>query len=102
MSNYNSDRSFLVDELTQKVVSVTTSATELFTGGSRNARRQVIRIYNDGNSVVYLGPLGVTSSGLNKGEPLQKNQSITYTLGNEAIYAITDSSTSSVIVTELA
>ena len=101
-SSYSGNRIHLTDELTQKSITVTTTATELFTGGSRNAARQVVRIYNDGNSVIYIGPSGVTASGANKGEALQKNQSITYSLGNVALFAITASSSSVVIVTELA
>jgi len=102
MPNYGSSTTFLADELTQKVISVGTSAVELFTGVSRNAARQVVRIYNDGNNACYIGPVGVTSSGSTKGEILQKQQSITYVLGDVAIYAITASGTTSLIITELA
>lgn len=101
-SKYSTDNSFLFDELTQSVITVTTTATEVFTGGSRNANRQVVRIYNDGNNVCYIGPTGVTSSGATKGEPLQKAESLEITIGNVAIFAITSSSTTSLIVTELA
>ena len=99
---YSHNRADLVDELTQKSVTVTTSATELFTGGSRNASRQYVRIYNDGGEVCYVGPVGVTSSGSTKGEPLEKKQWMSIEIGNVALYAITDSSTSVLIVTELA
>lgn len=100
--NYSANRTFLVDELTQKVTSVTTSATELFTGVSRNADRQIMRIYNDGGQTAFIGPSGVTSTGATKGEPLQKGESLEITIGNVAIFAITSSSTTSLIVTELA
>jgi hypothetical protein len=102
MSNYNSDRTFLVDELTQKVVSVTASATELFTGVSRNPRRQVMRIYNDSTSTVFIGPTGVTASGATRGEPILKKESLEITIGNVAIFGIVASGTADVIITELA
>lgn len=90
------------DELTQASISVGTSQTELFTGGSRNARRQVIRVYNDGSNDCFIGPSGVTASGSTKGEKLVKGGSITYTLGDVALYAITASGTTTLIITELA
>jgi hypothetical protein len=102
MSNYNSDRAFLVDELTQKVTSVTTSATELFTGGSRNARRQVMRIYNDSTVTVFVGPSGVTATGSTRGEPILKKESLEITIGDVAIFGIVASGTADVIITELA
>ena len=102
MPNYGSSTTFLADELTQKVISVSTSATELFTGVSRNPARQTVRIYNDGDNACYIGPSGVTSSGSTKGELLQKKQWIIYPIGDVGIYAITASSTTSLIITELA
>jgi len=100
--NYTANHTFLVDELTQKVTSVTTSATELFTGVSRNANRQIMRIYNDSNSTVFIGPTGVTASGSTRGEPILKEESLEITIGNVAIFGIVASGTADVIITELA
>jgi hypothetical protein len=103
MGTYNPNTNFLYDELTQKVQSVSSgSAVELFTGASRNPDRQVIRIYNDGNRTVYLGPATVTSSGPTKGEPLESGEAISYPGGDSQLYAITNSGTTSLIITELA
>ena len=99
---YNSNRIHLADELTQKSVTVTTSATELFTGGSRNAQRQLIRIFNDGTRACFIGPAGVAASGSAKGEELLKKQSMEIVIGDVGLFAITSSSTTTVIVTELA
>lgn len=99
---YSHNRADMVDELTQKSITVATSATELFTGGSRNAGRQVIRIYNDGSRSVFIGPSGVTASGTAKGEELRKHEALSLTLGNVGIFAITSSGTCDLIISELA
>jgi hypothetical protein len=99
---YSSNTSYLFDELTQKVVSVSTTAVELFTGVSRNPKRQSIRIYNDGSTDCYIGPATVTASGSTKGEVLEKKNWMELTIGDVGIYAITASGTTSLIVTELA
>ena len=101
-SKYSGNEINFADEITQKSITVTTTATELFTGVSRNTARQVIRIYNDGSRSVFIGPTGVTSSGANKGEELPKQASMTMSLGDVGLFAITNSSTCVLIVTELA
>jgi hypothetical protein len=100
-SNYGSNQSFLFDELTQTKITATATAAELFTGGSRNPRRQVIRVYNDGNRSVFIGPSGVTASGPTKGEELRKQEAISMSLGDTGLFAITSSGTCDLIVTEL-
>ena len=103
MPNYGSNTTFLADELTQKVVSVSTSAVELFTGASRNPARQTLRAYNDSSRDVFIGPATVTSSGSTKGEILRAGESLTFSqLGDVGIYAITANGTASLIITELA
>lgn len=97
-----SNRSYLADELTQKSITVSTTAVELFTGVSRNPRRQIMRIFNDGNQPCYIGPSGVTASGSSKGEELLKGQSLEVTIGDVGIFAVTSSSSTTLIVTELA
>ena len=100
--SYNSNTIHLRDEMTQKNVTVTTSATELFTGGSRNAKRQVVNLYNDGAQDCFIGPTGVTASGATKGTLLEKKNWMTWEIGDVGIFAITDSSSTNIIVTELA
>jgi hypothetical protein len=102
MSNYNSNQSFLFDELTQANITATTTAAELFTGGSRNPRRQIVRVYNDGSRSVFIGPSGVTASGSAKGEELRKREAISMTLGDVGLFAVTSAGTCDLIVTELA
>lgn len=103
MPNYGSSTTFLADELTQKVIPVSTSAVELFTGVSRNPARQSLRIYNDSSRTVFIGPTGVTSSGSTKGEQLLSGEAMTYVeLGDVGVFAITAGGTASLIITELA
>jgi hypothetical protein len=103
MPNYGSSTTFLADEITQKVISVSTSAVELFTGVSRNSGRQSVRVYNDGSRTVFIGPSTVTSSGSTKGEQLQSGEAMTFSqLGDVGLYAITSGGTASLIITELA
>jgi hypothetical protein len=102
MGIYNSDTNYLVDEIDQVRLSVgSSSPVELFTGASRNPRRQTVRIYNDGTRTAYIGTSAVTSSGSTKGEPLEPGESISYPAGNAGIFAITASNTTNLIVTEL-
>lgn len=99
----SADRSDVNDgSYTSAVITVGTTAVELFTGGSRNAGRQAVTIYNDSNSTIYLGPSSVTVSGSTKGIPLVKAQFATFELGDVALYAIAGSAGNSVIVQELA
>lgn len=101
MTSYQGNPAVYVDEIAQKVVSVGVTATELFTGVSRNPNRQYIRIYNDGNRTCFIGPTGVTASGSTKGEALQPSEALTLTLGDVAIFGITSNNTTSLIITEL-
>lgn len=95
------NRIHLADEIAQSSLTVTTSQTEIFAGVSRNAKRQLVRIFNDGNNPCYIGPTGVSSAGSSKGEELLKKQSIEIVIGDVGLYAITSSSTTTLIVTEL-
>lgn len=87
---------------TSAVLTVGTSAVELFTGGSRNPRRQALLIYNDSSATVFLGPSTVTISGSTKGVPLLPSQSTAYPAGDLAVYAIAGSASNAVLVQELA
>jgi hypothetical protein len=91
------------DNLTQRAITVSAAvATELYTGATRNPNRQVVRVFNDGNVVCYLGPSAVTASGVTKGEELEPGEAISYTLANDGLFAITLSGSTLLIVTELA
>lgn len=87
------------DELyAQATVNVGTTEVEAKVGATRNPQRQVLRIYNNGNQTVYVGPTGVTAS---SGEPLRRRQSMTLQIQDLGVFMITQSSSSDVIVTEL-
>lgn len=90
------------DNLTQRAITVSSTAVELHTGVTRNPNRQVVRVFNDGNVVCYLGPSAVTASGATKGEELEPGEAISYTLANDGLFAITLSGSTLLIVTELA
>ncbi len=100
--SYNPDRSD-VDEssVTSAVLTVGTTAVELFTGASRNASRQVLTIYNDSNNTIYVGPSTVTISGATKGMPIVKGQFISLPIGNVGYFAIAGLAGNNVILTEL-
>lgn len=95
MSNLNNEfadtNSKIFDQAT---VSVTTTEVEATTGADINDV-QYVRIYNSGNSEVFVGKQGKTL------EPLQKRQWIEYALNCERVYVRTQSGTGEVIVTEL-
>lgn len=99
---YGGTGSHRTDEFTQSAITVTTVPVELCTGGSRNPARYYIRIYNDGNTSCFIGPSGVTASGVSKGEELLKKQSMELELGDVGLFAVTASSTTTIIVSELA
>jgi len=91
----------LEDVFVQKTVSVGTSATKLAVAANADPDRELIRIYNDSSSTVYIGPSTVTISGSTKGEPLLKKQWIELPFGPDLeVYGIVASGTADVIVTE--
>jgi hypothetical protein len=78
---------------------ITTSQSELKVGVSRLSGRQTLMIQNNGSQTIYIGPSGVTSA---TGIPLFKNQFISMPIGDSiAVYAITSSSTSSIVIQEV-
>lgn len=78
---------------------ITTSASELKVGASRLSGRQNLIVFNKGSSTIYIGPSGVTSS---TGIPVEANQMFSYPFGqNIAVYAITSSGSSTVIIQEV-
>jgi hypothetical protein len=85
------------------VVSVGTSEIEAKVGTSKLAGRECITIYNDSNSTVYYGPSGVTTSGINKGQPLFKRQHVSIPAGEGIeVFLIAESSGNNVIIQEWA
>lgn len=88
----------LENVMVQGSVTIQTTQTELKVGATREPQREVVRVYNNSNSTIYVGPAGVTSS---TGEPLFKKQSMEMPIGDQALYAIVGSGTASVIVWEI-
>lgn len=83
-------------------VTVGTSAVEAIVGGSVLDDRQFVRIYNDSNSVIYwsFNP-SMTTSGANRGEPIEKKQWIEIPAGEQVpVYLRANSNGNSVIVME--
>lgn len=93
----------LEDVAVQGSVSVTTTATEVVVSGSPEEDRELIRIYNDGPNVCYIGfNSSVTASGSNKGERLARRQWIEFPFGPDlTVFAITESGSTTLIVSEL-
>lgn len=86
---------------TSTVITVGTSQVEVKVGGTRNALRQRVLIYNDSSSICYYGPTGVTISGSTKGVPIFKKQVATIPIGDVALYLICDGADNNFIVQEL-
>jgi hypothetical protein len=80
-------------------LTVGTSAVELKVGASRLEQRQFVRLYNKSNNTVYWSyDAGVTTS---TGEPIVKQQAITFTQGDRIpIYVIASQSGNVVTVHE--
>jgi hypothetical protein len=67
-SGFNAE---VVGAVVQASITVGTSQIEAKVGGSRQDGRQMLRVYNGSNSIIYFGPTGVTTS---TGEPIEKKQ----------------------------
>lgn len=79
--------------LVQGVISVTTSSIEAKVGGSRQAKRQTLRIYNNSTTTIFWGNSSVTAA---NGEPLFSKQWVNIPVGDQvAIHLITASGTAS-------
>lgn len=87
---------------TSAVLTIGTSAVQLYTGGSPNEKRQVLMLYNDSSVLMYLGPATVTVSGSTKGIPLLPKQFISIPIGGVPVYAIAGTSSNNLIIQELA
>lgn len=82
----------------QSTVTVGTTQVQAKVGASNLTKRQMLRIYNGSNNVVYIGPSGVTTA---NGEPLEKKQSINIPAGDQInVFIIAGSADNDVIVSE--
>lgn len=98
--NESGNNAEIVGGYIQGSVTVTTSEIEAKVGGSRLAGRQMLRIYNGSNAVVYFGPTGVTTA---TGEPIEKKQWINIPASDAlALFLIAASGSNAVIVSEWA
>lgn len=90
----------LEDGMVQGPISIGTTETAIRVGGSNLEGREVVRIYNNSSTIIYLGPSGVTPA---TGEPLRRRQSAELPLG-EAIdlFGIVASGSANAIVWEFA
>jgi len=102
--NHSPDQSDVVNlDFDHVRASVTTTASEAKVGGSRMANRQELIIYNDGSKTVFWGKSSVTSSGSTKGIPIPPKGVANIQAGESlAVFLITASSTSNVIIQEWA
>lgn len=96
--NESGNNAEIVGSYEQTVVTVGTTEVEAKVGSGRKAGRQMLRLFNKSNSIVYFGPTGVTTS---TGEPLLKNQSLTIPASDTlALFLIAGSAGNDVIVSE--
>ena len=93
----------LEDVAEQGSVTVSTTPVELTVNGSPEIERELIRIYNDGPQVCFIGyTSSVSSSGTNKGERLARRQWIEFPFGPDlTVYAVTASGSTTLIISEL-
>jgi hypothetical protein len=95
---------YFSDTVNQALVSgsitVGTTAVAARVGASNLSERQILRIYNGSNGVIYLGDSSVTTE---SGEPLERKQWITYPLGDQLdVYLISNANRTGIIVQEMA
>lgn len=77
----------------------TATATIVRVGGSNLTNRKVIEIVNTGNVVVYVGASNVTSTGANRGRPINPKGNYNVALAsNVDLYITSPSSTTYVVV----
>ena len=101
--SHNPDQSDVVGKsYVSKRISVSTTEVEAKVGGAALADRQELILFNDSAVTIYVGPTGVTSSGDNKGLPIDENETINMQVGDGiGVFMITASGSASIIVQEL-
>lgn len=103
LSNSGSNDEIVNGGYTHTTLVVSTTQVEAKVGASKLVGRQMLRIYNDSNSTIYIGSTGVTASGTTKGEPLVKGQWIDIPAGDQtAVFMIAASGSNNIIVSEWA
>ena len=98
--NESGNNADVVNSFVQIALTVGTSQVEAKVGASALSGRQMLRIFNDSNAIIYFGPTGVTTA---TGETLFKKQSITIPLTEaQGLFLIAGSAGNKVIVSEYA
>lgn len=93
--SYNADKADTNSKVfAQATVAITTTEAALTTGADVNSV-QFVRIYNNGDETILVGPIGQTL------EPLYKKQWIEFAINGVRVYGKTLSGSSVAIVTEL-
>jgi hypothetical protein len=83
----------------EAVLTITTTAQEAKGGATALDGRQTLRVFNSGPQVIYWGLSNSVSS--TNGEPIFKNQGITFMYGPDIhVWLITATATASVVVKE--
>lgn len=86
-------------------ITKTVGTTEILAavGGSNQTGREILYLENNGNTKLYYGPTGVTSSSTTKGSYLAKGQFVFLPAGQYLnIYIISDAASGSVQIQEFA
>lgn len=86
---------------TSTVLTVGVTQVEVKVGGTRNALRQRVFIYNDSNSSCRYGPNGVTMTGSTRGIQVFKRQVVAVPIGDVALYLICGSAGNEFVIQEL-
>lgn len=81
-------------------LAVAGSQIEAKVGASALEGRQELTLYNDGNDVIYYGPSGVTTSGANKGVPVEGLEFVTIPATDAAQVFLISSGSTNVIIQE--
>jgi len=96
--NESGNNAEIVGGFSQGLVTVGTTEVEAKVGGTRRDGRQMLRVYNKSNNIVYFGPTGVTTT---TGEPIEKKQWVNIPASDSlALFLIAGSASNDVIVSE--
>lgn len=98
--NESGNNAEVVGSYEQALVTVGTSEIEAKVGATRKSGRQMLRVYNGSNAVIYFGPTGVTTS---NGEPIEKKQWVNIPANDAcAVFLIAGTAGNSILVSEWA
>lgn len=90
------------DGYVSNVISVGTTAIEACASGTRLVGREFLVIYNDSLVTIYHGPATVSASGVNKGIPILRGETVQISAGDLGVFLIAGTASNSVIVQEFA